>query len=70
MAPVQVPFRINYLSPEWQAIKSLLLQQREEAIQFLLNPGKSESEYHQWRGRALLANKLLELETGHKQVTD
>lgn len=68
--PVQVPFRINFHSPEWQAIKSLLLQQREEAIAHLLNPSISEQDTQQWRGRALLANKLLELENTPRQVTD
>lgn len=63
-------FRINYHSSEWLAIKEVLEREREDAIKFLVNPGLPEAEYHQWRGRVALANKLLGLETTPKQVTE
>lgn len=63
-------FRIDFNSPEWQVVKEVLIRERDEAIKFLVNPGKTEAEYHQWRGRASLANKLLDLETTPRQVTD
>lgn len=67
---VQPTFRIDYRSPEWQAIKQMLEQERDSAIKVLVSPGKTEDEYHQWRGRVSLANKLLDSERTPTHVTD
>lgn len=63
-------FRINHQSPEWLAIKEVLEKEKEEAIKFLLKPGLPAHEYDQWRGRVLLADKLLSRESGTVAVTD
>lgn len=63
-------FRIDYRSPEWMEVKRMLEQEFKDALSALVSTGKTEQEYHQWRGRAALANKLLELERHQMQVTD
>lgn len=62
--------RINFNSPEWTTIKEMLQQEYDDAVKHLINKGLAEGEYHQWRGRATLANKLLGLETTPKHLTD
>lgn len=62
--------RINPRSPEWLAIKELLETELKICVENLLNPRHTEVEYHQWRGRAALANKLLGLDKPNSLVTD
>ena len=54
-------FRIDYNSPEWQLIREELEKERDVALQNLVKKGLSEGEYHQWRGRVHLTDKLLGL---------
>lgn len=62
--------RIDYNSPEWLLIREMLSAEYDAAVKHLVNKGLTEGEYHQWRGRALLATKLLNMSNGHQQVTD
>lgn len=62
--------RINFTSPEWLTIKRMLEEELDLCVKNLINPGLTESEYHQWRGRAALANKLLGLDFHSQQVTE
>lgn len=63
-------FRFDPRSPEWQAVRKLLESERQIAIQKLVSSGLSEAEYHQWRGRVPLIDKLLGLGNDPEAVTD
>ena len=62
--------QVDYRSPEWLAIKAMLQAERDISMQKLVSTGLSEAEYNQWRGRALLINKLLDGETRATAVTE
>ena len=70
MSVVQNSFRFNFLSTEGQAFKSALEEEYKIAIENLVNPGHSEAEYHQWRGRVSLINKLLSMGNPSKVFTE
>lgn len=62
--------RIDFGSPEWQTLKEILQAELDASLKSLVNPHLEEREYHQWRGRASLANKLLGLENTPSHLTD
>jgi hypothetical protein len=62
--------RIDFGSPEWAVIREMMQREYDDALKHLVNPHLSEGEYHQWRGRALLAYKVLGLENTPNHLTD